>query len=241
MPITKRKQLNLRPESEMIEMANIEYSKFLNEHPPLPASDPRVKQVRRVGEKIKNNVEAFLKKNNAEKRVEGFQWQFEVVDEPIVNAWCMPGGKVVVYTELLKLATDDTLLATVMGHEIAHAIARHGNERMSKALAVNVGGAILGGGQTEEGKTNVFLQSYGLVTTLGMLKYSRNNESEADKLGLVFMALAGYPPAKAIDFWAKMSKLGGEKPPVLVSTHPSDDQRIADIKEFLPEIPKYLE
>ncbi len=240
VPITKRKQLNLRPESEMIELANVEYSKFLNEHPPLPDTDPRVQQVRRVGEKIKNNVEAFLKKNNASKRVEGFQWQFEVVDEPVVNAWCMPGGKVVVYTELLKLATDDDLLATVMGHEIAHAIARHGNERMSKGVLVNVGGAVLGAGN-EEGNNDVFLQSYGIVTTLGMLKYSRKNESEADKLGLVFMALAGYKPEKAIDFWAKMSKLGGEKPPVLVSTHPSDEQRIADIKAFIPEIPKYLE
>lgn len=239
VPITKRKQLKLRPESEMIEMATVQYSQFLNEHPPLPGTDPRVQQVRRVGDKIKENVEKFLKANNAENRVEGFQWQFEVVDEPVVNAWCMPGGKVVVYTEILKLATDDTLLAVVMGHEIAHAIARHGNERMSQAMAVNVGGVLLGSGGNQEQENNVFLQSYGLVSTLGMLKYSRKHETEADKLGLVFMALAGYEPSRAIDFWKKMSNLGGEAPPQILSTHPSDDTRINDIKEFLPEIPKY--
>lgn len=238
VPVTNRRQTKLMDEQDLIEMAIVQYSQFLNEHPPLPPSDARVQQVRRVGAKIQANVESFLEKNNASKRVEGFQWQFEVVDEPIVNAWCMPGGKVVVYSEILKLATDDSLLAVVMGHEIAHAIARHGNERMSNGALVNVGGAILGGGGTEP-NSNVFLQSYGVVTSLGMLKYSRKHESEADKLGLVFMALAGYPPAKAVDFWKKMSEIGGEKPPVIMSTHPSDDQRIDDIKAFLPEIPKY--
>ena len=222
----------------MIEMAVEQYSIFLNEHPPLPDNDPRVKRVREVGNKIKDNVEAFLHKQHASDRVEGFVWEFNVVDDPTVNAWCMPGGKVVVYTGILDLATDDDLLATVMGHEIAHAIARHGNERMSNAVMINAGGVILGAGT---GNTNnVFLQSYGIASQLGMLKFSRKHESESDKLGLVFMALAGYKPEKAIDFWEKMSAQGGQAPPEILSTHPSDETRIQDIREFLPEIPKYL-
>jgi len=239
VPITNRRQSKLMNEQNLIEMAETQYSDFLKEHTPLPETDARVQMVRRVGEKIQASVETFLKENNASNRVEGFGWQFEVVDEPVVNAWCMPGGKVVVYTEILKLATTDDLLATIMGHEIAHAIARHGNERMSNNTIVNIGGSILGGG-SEETDGNLFLQSYGIVSTLGMLKYSRKHETEADKLGLVFMALAGYDPQKAVDFWGKMSDLGGDKPAQIFSTHPSDDQRIEDIKAFLPEIPKYL-
>jgi predicted Zn-dependent protease len=153
----------------------------------------------------------------------------------------MPGGKVVVYTGILPLAADDSSLAVVMGHEIAHAVARHGNERMSQAFAVQGLGQTLGGVMADPAKRNIFYQSYGLASTLGMLKYSRNHESEADKMGLVFMYLAGFNPAKAIDFWEKMSKTGGQSPPELLSTHPSDETRIADIKSFLPEIKKYAE
>lgn len=239
VPITKRKQLSLIRESTMIEMAQTNYAQFLAEHPPLPPSDPRAERVKRVGDKIAENVEKYLKENGASKRIEGFKWQFNTVDEPVVNAWCMPGGLVVVYTDILKLAgDDDDMLAVVMGHEIAHAIARHGNERMSQSVGVKIGGAVLGA-STEN--NNLFLQSYGVASSLGMLAYSRKHETEADKLGLVFMALAGYDPAKAVNFWEKMSDLGGEKPPAIVSTHPSDDKRIQDIKDFLPEMPKYLE
>ena len=239
VPVTKRRQAKLMNELELIAMAETQYAQFLAEHPPLPDSDPRVKRVKEIGVKIQKNVETFLAEQNASDRVEGFGWEFNVVDEPVVNAWCMPGGKVVVYTEILKLATDDDMLAVIMGHEIAHAIARHGNERMSQQVGVNVVGAVLGAGS----KTNndVFLQSYGVASTLGILGYSRKHESEADKLGLVFMALAGYNPEKAITFWEKMAELGGEKPPELLSTHPSDDTRIQDIKDFLPEISKYTE
>ena len=236
VPITKRRQLNLVPENQLIEIAKVQYAEFLSTAKVLPESDPRSKMVTRVGNNIKDNVEAFLKKEHASKRVEGFEWEFKVVDDPTVNAWCMPGGKVVVYTGILELATDDDLLATVMGHEIAHAIARHGNERYSKGIAVQVGGEVIGA----SAKSDLFKQSYGLATTLGMLKYSRKNESESDKLGLVFMALAGYKAEKAVDFWQKMSALGGQKPPQILSTHPSDETRIADIKAFLPEISKYL-
>jgi predicted Zn-dependent protease len=242
IPITNRRQLNLQPESTMIEMAEVAYTKFLAENPPLPQNDERSQRVERIGKKIAAEVESYLKKNGHAKRIEGFKWEFKTVDQPVVNAWCMPGGKVVVYTEIMKLATDDDMLAVIMGHEIAHAIARHGNERMSQALAVKGMGTIVGGvfDTGSEASQNIFLQSYGLVSALGMLSYSRKHETEADKMGLVFMALAGYNPEKAIDFWQKMASMGGDKPPQMLSTHPSDEKRIQDIKDFLPKIPKYL-
>lgn len=242
VPISNRRQLKLQPESVMIELADQAYSEFLMQNPPLPVSDPRSERVQRVGKKLVEEAESYLKKNGHAKRIAGFKWEFNTVDQPVVNAWCMPGGKVVVYTELLKLATDDDLLAVVMGHEIAHAIAAHGNERMSQAMAVRGVGAVVGAtlDTKSQATQNVFLQSYGLVSALGMLSYSRKHESEADKMGLVFMALAGYNPEKAIEFWEKMGALGGAKPPQMLSTHPSDVKRINDIKAFLPQIPKYL-
>jgi predicted Zn-dependent protease len=241
VPITNRKQMRLFPESQLIAMADTAYRDFLSTAKVLPKSDPRSVRVERVGQKIAASIATFLKKQNASERIEGFSWEFNTVDDPTVNAWCMPGGKVVVYTGILPLAADDSSLAVVMGHEIAHAVARHGNERMSQAFAVQGLGQTLGGVMADPAKRNIFYQSYGLASTLGMLKYSRNHESEADKMGLVFMYLAGFNPAKAIDFWEKMSKTGGQSPPELLSTHPSDETRIADIKSFLPEIKKYAE
>lgn len=239
VPITNRKQLKLLPENTLIAMADTAYRQFLDTNKVLPNSDPRVKRVQNVGHKIENAVNLFLRKHNALNRVEDFNWQFNVVDDKTVNAWCMPGGKVVVYTGILALANDDTLLAVIMGHEIAHAIARHGNERMSQAFAVQGVGAVLGGVLQNPAQRNIFLQSYGIGTTLGMLSYSRSHESEADKMGLVFMYLAGYNPAKAIDFWQKMSALGGgAQVPEFLSTHPNDETRINDIKAYLPQVKK---
>lgn len=237
VPVTKRKQLKLMNEQELIAMADTAYTNFLSQNTVLPKSDPRSVRVERVGKNIAKSIEGYLAKEGASNRIEGFNWQFNVVEDKTVNAWCMPGGKVVVYTGILPLAEDDTLLAVVMGHEIAHAVARHGNERMSQAGAVNIGGAILGSTMSTP-NSNVFLQSYGVASTLGILKYSRTHESEADKMGLVFMKLAGYNPYKAVNFWEKMAELGGAAPELL-STHPSDEHRIADIKKFLEKIDKY--
>ena len=175
------------------------------------------------------------------KRIAGYKWEFNLVNDPAVNAWCMPGGKVVFYTGILPYTLDDTGIAVVMGHEIAHAIARHGNERMSQGLALQLGGASLQVALSEKSEQtqNLFLQSYGLASTVGSLKYSRKHESEADKMGLVFMALAGYNPEGAVDFWKRMSQSGGQKPPKILSTHPHDDKRIADIKAYLPHALKH--
>ncbi len=241
VPITGRKQVSLVPEYELVNMSLTEYQKFLNEHKPLPITDNRAQMVKNVGVKIQNAVTKFMADKGLSKRTDGYQWEFNTVDEAVVNAWCMPGGKVVVYTGLLPVTQDEASLAVVMGHEIAHAIARHGNERMSQGMAVQFGGLLLSAAlQNKPQETqNLFLQSYGLTSTLGILKYSRTHESEADKMGLVFAAIAGYDPNAAVTFWERMAAQGGAKPPEFLSTHPNDETRIAEIKAFLPEAMKY--
>ena len=240
--VTGKRSMTLMPESEMISMSVTEYDKFLAEHPPLGDNDDRVKLVRGCGTRIQKAVEKFLADKGASKDLEGFNWKFNVVDENTVNAWCMPGGKVVVYTGLLPVTQDEQSLAVVMGHEIAHAIARHGNQRMSQGLLVQFGGAALSVALSQKPALTqqLFQQAYGLSTGLGTLKYSRGDESEADKMGLIFAAMAGYNPEVAITFWERMAtSSGGQKPPELLSTHPSDETRIKDLKAFMPEAKKY--
>ncbi len=242
VPITGRKQLHMLPESEMMAMSLQAYQEFLGENDPMPESDQRVQMVKRIGGKLATAATAFLEANGAGNRVEGFNWEFNVVEENTVNAWCMPGGKVVVYTGILPVTQDEPGLAVVMGHEIAHAIAQHGNERMSQGLLVSLGGVGLdvASSQQPELTRQVLLQSYGIGSTLGVLAYSRNHESEADKMGLVFMAMAGYDPRTAPRFWERMaSQGGGAAPPELLSTHPSDETRIRDLEAFMPEAMKY--
>ncbi|HMN05998.1 MAG TPA: M48 family metallopeptidase [Flavobacteriales bacterium] len=241
VPITGRKQLNLLPEGELMAMSLTEYQGFLKANPPLPPTDPRVKMVRTIGERLANAATAYLTENGAAKRVSDFSWEFNVVDDPTVNAWCMPGGKVVVYTGLLPVTQDTEGLALVIGHEIAHAIARHGNERMSQLLAMQGAGITLQVLLSEKPSTasNLFLQAFGVGGQLGMLAYSRKHETEADKMGLVFMAMAGYDPRVAPKFWERMAAQGGAKPPELLSTHPNDERRIRDLEAYMPEALKY--
>jgi predicted Zn-dependent protease len=241
VPITNRRQFNLLPESELISMSLTEYRKFLAAHPAAPSSDSNTIMVKRVGANISREITKYMQSHGQAKRIRGYNWEFNLVQDNTVNAWCMPGGKVVVYTGLLPVAKDEKGLAVVMGHEIAHAIARHGNERMSQQLAIQLGGVALAVAvsQKPEQTQQVFLQVYGAGSTLGALAYSRKHESEADKLGLCFMAMAGYDPSEAVAFWDRMSKIGGAAPPVLLSTHPSDAQRIKDIKAYLPTAMKY--
>jgi predicted Zn-dependent protease len=242
VPITGRKQVSLINEREMIGMSLTSYKEFLAKNPPVPASDANARMVKKIGVDMQRAVETFMKDKGLAKRLEGYQWEFNLVNENSVNAWCMPGGKVVVYSGLLPVTQTEGALACVMGHEIAHAVARHGNERMSQGLLVQVGGIALSVAVSEKPQLtqDLFLQSYGITSQLGMLKYSRTHESEADKMGLIFMAIAGYDPTEAISFWERMAKAsGGNAPPEILSTHPSDDTRIADIKAFLPEAMKY--
>jgi predicted Zn-dependent protease len=198
--------------------------------------------VKSVGRDISVAVEDFMMKNNMKDRIAGFSWEFNLIDSDVPNAWCMPGGKIVVYSGILPLTATESGLAVVIGHEIAHAVARHGNERMSQGLLINLGGMALSAAlESEPEKTrNLYLAAYGLGSQVGIaLPYSRSHENEADKLGLIFMAMAGYNPQAAVDFWSRMSKIGGNKPPEFLSTHPSDETRIKNMEAFIPEAMKY--
>lgn len=242
VPITGRKQMKLLPSSQLQSMSLTQYDQFKKENTVLPDSDPRVILVKKVGAKISEAVNQFLKENKMEDRLKEFNWEFNVTDQNVVNAWCMPGGKVMFYTGILPVCDGEAGIATVMGHEIAHAVARHGNERMSQGLAVQAGGMALSVAMQEKSEMaqNLFLTSYGVGSQLGVLKYSRLHESEADKMGLVFMAMAGYDPSVAVNFWQRMAdKKGGEAPPEFLSTHPSDETRIQDIKNYLPKAMAY--
>jgi predicted Zn-dependent protease len=243
VPLTGRRQMELLPESTMREMAATNYKQVINEGP-LSKNQKDLDRVKNVGLRISAAVENYMRNNGAANRVEGVKWEFNVIDKAIVNAWCMPGGKVAVYTGIMPLCPDDFSLATVLSHEIAHAIARHGNERMSQGLVVQTGEVALASAIANKPKEtqNLFLQAYGASAQLGvLLPYSRLHETEADKMGLIFMAIAGYEPGHAVDFWKRMAGISnGSKPPEILSTHPSDETRIKNIQAFLPEARKYM-
>jgi predicted Zn-dependent protease len=242
VPVTGRKQMNLLPESELIGLSLTSYSDFLSKNQKVADNDKRTQMVKNLGAKISAAVTNYMAQQGLSSRLEGYKWEFNLVNENTVNAWCMSGGKVVVYTGLLDVTQTEAALACVMGHEIAHAVARHGNERMSQGLLVQAGGIGLQLALSQQPALtqNLFLQSYGIGSTLGTLKYSRVHESEADKMGLIFMAMAGYNPQESIAFWERMAKAsGGNKPPEILSTHPSDETRIKDLQAFLPEAMKY--
>jgi len=242
VPLTGRSQLNMIPSSEMLTMSFQQYDQFLKENK-VSTNKANTDMVKRIGGNIQNAVERYMKQNNLSDRLNGYKWEFNLVEDEQVNAWCMPGGKVVVYTGILPVTQDETGLAVVMGHEIAHAIAEHGNERMSQQLLQQVGAVGLMVAMKEEPAETqaLWLSVYGVGTTVGiMLPYSRTHESEADHLGLIFMAMAGYDPHAAPDFWKRMAagKQGGS-PPEFLSTHPSDQTRINDITSWISEAMKY--
>lgn len=245
VPLTGRKQLNLIPEREMVQMAGQEYRQFLTQNKVVSTTappSPDAAMVTRVGQKLANAATIYLTQKGLSKQLEGYKWEFNLVQSNEVNAWCMPGGKVVVYTGILPLTQNETGLAVVLGHEISHAIARHGNERMSQGLLAQTGSLMLNVAlsQKPEQTRAIFNTAYNLGAQYGaLLPYSRFQELEADKLGLYFMAMAGYDPNQATDFWNRMSKMGGNKPPTFMSTHPSDDQRILEIRKELPKVMPY--
>jgi len=240
--VTGRKQLSLVSESELQLMATSQYQQFLSENKPLPSSNKDAAMVDRVGERIASAITKFYADQGKGAILEGYKWEFNTVESKDANAWCMPGGKVVVYTGLLPITQTETALAIVMGHEIAHAIATHGNERMSQAMVQQLGGAALqvALAQKPEETKNLFLTSYGVTSTVaGLLPFSRKQETEADEYGLIFAAMAGYDPQEAVPFWERMAKSGGAGQPEFLSTHPSNQTRIRNIKKFMPEAMKY--
>lgn len=242
VPISNRSQMNLLPESELVSMGLTSYHEFLAQNPPAASSDPNEQMVKNVGARIQSAISAYLSQNNLSDRTKGYNWEFNLVNKEEVNAWCMPGGKVVVYSGILPHTQNETGLAIVMGHEIAHAVARHGNERMSQMMLQQLGGVALGvalANKPEQTRT-IFNTAYGLGTTVGiLLPYSRLQESEADKLGLIFAAMAGYDPREAIPFWKRMASMGGTKPPEFLSDHPSDERRIKDLQDYMSKALKY--
>ncbi len=243
VPITGRRQAHLLPESMLMSESSLAYTQFLSTNIKVADAEANTQMVKRVGAKIQAAVTQYMNQHKLSSRIAGYKWEFNLVEDKNVNAWCMPGGKVVIYTGILPVTQNEDGLAVVMGHEIAHAIARHGNERMSQGLAQQVGGASLNIFMQYKGThpstMQLFNQIYGGGTTLGILKYSRLHESEADKMGLIFAALAGYNPNEAVPFWQRMAALGGAKPPELLSTHPSDERRIRDLRAYMPEAMKY--
>ncbi len=242
VPITGRSQLNIIPGSSMLSMSLTQYDTFLKEHK-LSTDRAQTDMVRRVGARIQNSVERYFAQQGMSSRLSSYEWEFNLVEDKQINAWCMPGGKVVVYTGILPVTQGETGLAVVLGHEISHAIAEHGNERMSQGLLAQFGGAALSEALSSQpaATKDLWMSVYGVGAQYGaILPYSRMQESEADHLGLIFMAMAGYDPRDAVTFWQRMAtKSGGQAPPEFLSTHPADAKRIENIKALIPEAMRY--
>ncbi len=241
--VTGRKQMSLVQESELQLMAVSQYKTFLAENKVLnSASSSKAAMVDRVGARIANAIKKYYDNHGKAAVLEGYNWEFNTVESAEANAWCMPGGKVVVYTGILPITLNEAGLAIVMGHEIAHSIAKHGNERMSQAMVQQMGGVALqvALSQKPQQTQDLFMTSYGIGSQVGaILPWSRQQETEADKYGLIFAAMAGYDPREAVVFWKRMAAVGGSKPPEFLSTHPADETRIKNLNKFMPEAMTY--
>lgn len=238
VPLTGRRQLLLVSDQEVLSSSLTQYNDYMKTAP-RSSSAKQAAMVKRVGQKIAQATEAYLRQNGLAAEVKNFQWEFNLVADKQVNAFCMPGGKIVVYEGLMKLVTSDDELAVVIGHEVAHAVAKHSNERLSQQMLAQTGAQLLNYSLAEKSAAIQTAAStiYGLGAQVGvMLPFSRKHETEADYMGLVLMRMAGYNPDVAVSFWQKMSASGSGSVPELLSTHPSDARRISDIQKALPEI-----
>ena len=248
VPITGRRQLNLVSDGEILSASATQYKQFISQSQ-LSSNTTYNAKVTQVGRRLAAATNAYLKQNGYESMLSSLSWEFNVVDSKQVNAFCMPGGKIVVYTGLLNLVGNgphsDDELAAVMGHELSHALAKHANERISNQLLLQAGGQILGAAVNTRSQLlgGLINQAYGLGAQVGvMLPFGRKQEYEADKMGLVLMAMAGYDPRYAVNFWQKMSAYkGGAQQNELLSTHPSDANRIKEIQAYLPNALKYYQ
>lgn len=240
VPVTGRKQLNLVSNQEVLSLSLQQYQQFIKSAP-ISTDKKNTAVVQKVGRNIANAVETYLKNNGYADELASYAWEFNLVKSADVNAFCMPGGKIVVYEGILPYTQDETGLAVVLGHEVAHAVAKHANERMSQQMMTEYGTAAIGTalGGTSTGVQQAAAAAIGLGSQYGiLLPYSRKQELEADKLGLIFMAMAGYNPSQAAAFWTRMSQQGSSTPEFM-STHPSDNTRIQQIEKDLPEAMKY--
>lgn len=241
VPITGRRQLHLVNESEVMNMSLTQYDTFLKNNK-TSGSRTDADRVRRVGSNLAAAVNRYFAARGQSQYLEGYRWEFNLIENKSINAWCMPGGKVVVYSGILPLIKNDDQLATVMSHEIAHAVARHGSERMSQQLVQQGFGVALSIALAEKPQQTqqLAMMAFGIGSTVGILiPFSRKHEYEADELGLCFMAMAGYNPSESIGFWRMMAQYANSSTPELISTHPLDGKRIARITEKIPEAMSY--
>lgn len=238
-PITGRSSLQLANNSEILTMSAQEYKTTLSKGK-LITGTADAKRVVNVGNRIKSAAERYYQSIGRSADLANYSWEFALLQSNELNAWCMPGGKVAVYTGILPITKDDNGLAVVMGHEVSHALAGHGNERISQAMMAQYGGAILGGAISNAQWANVFQQVYPIGSQVALLKYGRGQESEADEMGLYLMSMAGYDPRAAIPFWNRMEAASsGARQPEFLSTHPSPETRISDINKDLPKALEY--
>ena len=245
VPITGRSQLTgIISSEQVIKMSADAYQQVVDSLP-MSKDQGKVAMIRRVGQRIQIAVEKYMTNNGYQDQLEGFSWEFNLIDnDTVINAWAMPGGKVAFYTGILPICENDLGVAVVMGHEVAHAIAKHGQERMNQAVLKQYGFALgsIALGQNPSMAEKIVFQAAGMGTDIGLLAFSRKHESEADELGLTFMAIAGYDPREAPKFWERMSAgSSGERPPEFLSTHPSHETRIERLNKALPEALKYYE
>lgn len=232
VPITGRNQLHLIPSEQMLSIS-VENYRTMREEKEVVRGTDEARMVERVGRRIARAVERYAEEHGWAERIADYEWQFTLFRDDAENAWCMPGGKVGVYTGILDVTQNEAGLAVVMGHEIAHAVAAHGNERMSQQLTAQLGGIALAVALREKpARTRqLFYAAYGVGSQVAvLLPYSRLHESEADQMGLYFMAMAGYDPHEAVDFWQRMEQRSGSRPPVFLSTHPAHEGRIENLR-----------
>ena len=246
VPITGRKTRLLVDDAQILSLSTQQYQDYMKSAK-LSTNATNTALVKRVGQRLSTAVENFLKNNGYAQELQNFQWAFNLVNSNEVNAFCMPGGKIVVYEGLLPVTQDETGLAIVLGHEIAHAVAKHSAEQLSKQTrqqyAAQIGGSVLSSVAQAKGMGNA-ASIIDMAAQIGFnfanLKYSRDNETEADRLGLIFAAMAGYDPQLAIPFWQRMAQQsGGSTKSEIFSDHPSDEKRIAELQKRMPEALKY--
>ena len=241
VPITGRSRVNFVSDAQVLPASFAQYKGFLLENK-VSTNTVMTNQIKDIGKNISEAVDRFMRANNMVSEADSYKWEFNLIEDKTVNAWCMPGGKVVFYTGIMPICANDNGVAAVMGHEVAHAFAKHGQERMSQGKMQQFGGLAVALGTTnKDPKTQqIWNTAFGVTTGLGVLKFSRVHEQEADRLGLVFMIMAGYDGAEAAEVWVRMSeKSNGKSQPEILSTHPSNASRILDLKTYLPTARMY--
>jgi predicted Zn-dependent protease len=237
VPITGRKRINIVSDAEILPASFAQYEGFLKENK-ISTDKKKTNEIQMVGLNISKAVDKFMRANGMVSEANSYRWEFNLIEDPTVNAWCMPGGKVVFYTGILPICDNTDGIAAVMGHEVAHAFAKHGQERMTSAYGQQLGGVLvaLGTSNKDPKAQQLWNTAFGISSTVGLLAFSRTHETEADKLGMVFMIMAGYNPEEAINVWIRMSQRAesGSAPPEFLSTHPSNETRIQNLKAYLP-------